>query len=141
MPWQVYVLILNSVGYPIKGKYTQGNLNSIRNELRDTIANDGRYNDEIAAWIADGSLESRYYVDDNGQLPTFLLPVAERNKIVMGEGGIFEGVIEWDDVLYPYICYPHWEDKIANYEVEQHTVLFVLTSGVIDPDEFGWEEV
>lgn len=134
MPWQVYVFILDGPGYRMKGKYSHGALNNIRNELRNTIAADGRFDDQLAAWIADGSFESRWYANDNSQLPRRYLPYKARQK----------GDIHYFKDEKERIMYAHWEDKIGNLDVEQYTVLYMLTDGD-DVDAYiiseGYEEV
>jgi hypothetical protein len=140
MAWQVYVFILDCPGYPMKGKYTQGNLNNIRNELRSTIAADGRFNAQIAAWIADGSIESRWYVGQKnasrnnlGQLPICYLPYKNRQEMYFGDIHYFKDEKE-------RIMYAHWEDRIGNSLIEQYTVLYMLTDGT-DVDTSEYEEV
>lgn len=137
MPWQVYIFILDCPGYPMKGRYTHGNLNNIRNELRNTIIATGIYDDQIAAWIADGRIESRWYVgqatsnlNDIGQLPTRYLPYKARRK-----GDIYYSKDEKERIIYA-----HWEDRLGNKNIEQHTVLYMLTDGT-DVDTSEYEEV
>lgn len=140
MPWQVYVFILDCSSYPMKGKYTHGNLNNIRNELRNTVAADGRFNVQLAAWVADGSIESRWYVgqastdlNDICQLPTRYLPYKARQIMAFGDIHYFKDEKE-------RIIYAHWEQKLGNTEIEQYTVLYMLTDGD-DVDTSDYEAV